>query len=131
VAVSFIIHFRRAEESAVAGTLDRVAKREQDQWLYGAPSLIVMPYRDLHLEYEQHERAKVESALGSPPTASLIVRLRPHHDARSDAEELVLKLLASHSGMVDDTYSDLWTSDEIANETSKRHGRFLDCYFTE
>jgi len=68
--------------------------------------------------------------LGRPPASAIVIELRRSFASQAidDAVSLCAKLLGQIDGVVDDTYSEVWTSAEIQTRVIKHDGAFLDCY---
>ena len=136
MAESIIVHFRSADRSAVAAALGELASRvpqDEETWYYPhetAATLIVYPYNDLQTEYEAGDIARLQWLLGNFPTCSIGVELRRSagNRAADDATTLVRGLLGKLDGIVDATYSEMWTCREIETGAAKQDGPFLSCY---
>ncbi len=135
MAESIIVYFATVDRAAVAKLLREsgCSKTDDQRWQYprsGMPTLLLAPYTDLDSEYDEDDRRAIFTRLGGRPACAVIVELRRHFSSRAvdDATDLCRRLLGQADGVVDDTYSELWTCTEIQTRAIKRDGSFLECY---
>lgn len=135
MAESIIVHFARADRATVAYLLKQSAcsSRGDHGWEYpsgGAPTLLIGYYSDIGTEYDQADLHRLAASLGGAPVSSIAIELRRSAGSRAidDAIGLSASLLSHAEGVVDDTYSEIWTLDDIQHGVRKHDGGFLDCY---
>jgi hypothetical protein len=133
MAESIIIHFRDADHSSIEGALGDCACATTTGWRYPDEdryTVTMYAYDDLAQECGPEDVARIQRALGGLPTYSLVIELARSrgNQAVDDAACVARKLLGRFDGVVDDTYSELWTPAELEARTEKRGQAFLDCY---
>lgn len=136
MAESIIIHFKSADYIQVAdavGELAALVGSSGAVWQYpneGAFSITMYFYEELHEEYEASDVEQLVGRLGNLPSASLAIELRRSRGdaAVQDASRVAMQLLRVLEGVVDDTFSVIWTLEEIEQQAVKIDGQFLQCY---
>ena len=138
MAESIVLHFKNADWKILRPVLAAEAEEAGDcaadeRWLYpdnDNASTILYEYDSVINEYEDSDVDILIDRLGEWPSATLCIELRRSVQKRAcdDAERLSLLLLNLFEGIVDDTYSEMWTRQEIEEGVHKKDGKFLDCY---
>jgi hypothetical protein len=137
MAESIIIHFRTADPATMVAAvieLGAVASGKSGKfWRYpneNAYTLSIYPYEDFSTEYSPDDQLRVHSMLGGLPSTSVALELRRSSgiQAVQDAAAVATELLRLLDGIVDDTYSELWTLQDIESRRVKQDGAFMDCY---
>lgn len=139
MAESIIVHFKTADRHAVADAVRQMAlpvEYIKPTWRYpdtDAYTLTLYFYDDMLTEYEPENIASVRHALDGMPSVSLAIELRRSSGNKGvdDASAFAMRLITALPGIVDDTYSAIWTHEEIASRVIKNDGGFLDCYRRE
>lgn len=135
MAESISLHFLKATWADLHRVLDPLAVwiEEFQQWNYpdaANPSVSLYEYDNLLEEYEDEDLDRLFAAMGDWHSSILCIELRRSQENRAcdDAERLTLLLLEQFVGAADDSYSAVWTRQEIAEGVCKQDGKFLDCY---
>ena len=139
MAESIIVHFKTADRQAVADAVRQMAlpvEYIKPMWRYpdtDAYTLTLYFYDDMLIEYEPEDIDKVRHALDGMPSVSTAIELRRSSGNKGvdDASAHAMRLITALPGIVDDTYSAIWTREEIASRVIKSDGGFLDCYRRE
>ena len=134
MAESIAVHFVEANWNTLRQFLDEVAcKVETDRWSYpNCEKPLVWAYEyDLILnECEDGDLDQLFKYLKDFPKSSVCIELRRSfgNDSVDSAVKLTISLLQKFAGVVDDTFSEIWTLEEIENRTRKKNSAFLDAY---
>lgn len=136
MAESIIIHFSEATWETLGIFLDQVACKVSDKhWNYTdckQPLVFVYEYDSILNEYEDENLDQLFEYIDDFPKISICLQLRRSLGNQSidGATELSKVLLQKFPGVVDDTYSEIWTLKDINNRVKKQNGAFLDVYRT-